>query len=474
MSETSKGSQGAAGGSPRKAAPRFQAPKGTRDFYPPEMAVRRHIEAAWRRASVLHGFEEVDGPTFEHLDLYTVKSGPGIVSELFSFRRQGGDDDYALRPEFTPTLARMVAARIAQLPVPVKWFAMPSFFRAERPQRGRLREFLQWNVDLLGLTGAAVDAEVIGVAVSALRELGLTPADVRVRVSHRVVAAQLVRALGVREDGVAAAFELLDRRDKVEPAEFRTRAAALGLGDDRLAEFDAAVRTSVPLVDAGGARVDLARVPWAARLGDAERTQLTELADALAAEGIAPWCDFDLGIVRGLAYYTGTVFEVHEAAGAERAIAGGGRYDGLIELFGGPPTPAMGFGMGDVVLGLVLADRGLLPADATELLPRPDAFVIGAGDEAGDRAVHGIVAALRAAGLHARRSYKATRNVGKLLGDASKQRARCAVIVGAEHAAGTVQVKCLATGAQRDVPVAGLVDAVRALAGTGGASGGAA
>ncbi|MBL9141032.1 MAG: ATP phosphoribosyltransferase regulatory subunit, partial [Phycisphaerae bacterium] len=141
--------ESAGGSSARRAPAKFQAPKGTRDFYPAEMAVRRHIERAWRDASVVHGFDEVDGPTFEHLELYTVKSGQGIVSELFSFKRQGGSDDYALRPEFTPTLARMVAARIAQLPTPVKWFAVPAFFRAERPQRGRLREFLQWNVDLL-------------------------------------------------------------------------------------------------------------------------------------------------------------------------------------------------------------------------------------------------------------------------------------------------------------------------------------
>ncbi|MFM8784843.1 MAG: ATP phosphoribosyltransferase regulatory subunit, partial [Phycisphaerales bacterium] len=154
---------------------RFQAPKGTRDFYPAEMAVRRRLEGAWREASTCFGYEEVDGPTFEHLGLYTAKSGEGIVSELFSFRRASGSDDYALRPEFTPTLARMVAARAAQLPMPVKWFAVPNFFRAERPQRGRLREFFQWNVDLLGAEGPAVDAEVIGVAVSALSRLGLTP-----------------------------------------------------------------------------------------------------------------------------------------------------------------------------------------------------------------------------------------------------------------------------------------------------------
>ena len=433
---------------------RFQAPKGTRDFYPADMAVRRHVEAAWRAASVSFGFEEVDGPTFEHLELYTAKSGDGIVGELFSFRRQGGDSDYALRPEFTPTLARMAAARAAQLPVPIKWFAMPSFFRAERPQRGRLREFFQWNVDILGADGPAVDAEAIGVAVTALAKLGLTPSDVRVQVSHRVAAGRLVRALGVPEPSVAAAFELLDRRDKLPPEEFTVRAAALGLSGEALARFGQAVRTRIP---AGG---DLGALAAAAGIPDPELGELAALRDALRAAGIAEWCDFDLGIVRGLAYYTGTVFEIHEASGAERAIAGGGRYDGLVELFGGPRTPAIGFGMGDVVLGLVLADRGLLPKDGTELLPRPDAFVISSGDPAAEVELPRLVARLRASGLHARHSYKATRNVGKLLADASRHRARFAVILGAELAGGQAQVKDLGSGEQRLVPLDGIAAAV--------------
>ena len=434
---------------------KFQAPKGTRDFYPAEMAVRRRIESAWRDASVAFGFDEVDGPTFEHLELYTAKSGEGIVSELFSFRRAGGSDDYALRPEFTPTLARMAAARAAQLPVPIKWFAVPNFFRAERPQRGRLREFFQWNVDLLGAEGPSIDAEVIGVAVNALARLGLGPADVRVKISHRVAAARLVRALGVAEASVAAAFELLDRRDKMPPEEFTKRAAALGLGGDALARFESAVRTRVPVASGIDGLASAAGVPAA------ELAELEALRQALLAAGLGDWCEFDLGIVRGLAYYTGTVFEIHEASGAERAVAGGGRYDGLVELFGGPKTPAIGFGMGDVVLGLVLADRGLLPKDGADLLPRPDAFVVSAGDPAADAELPRLVARLRAAGLHVRHSYKATRNVGKLLADASKQRSRFAVILGAELAEGRVQLKDLASGEQRQVALAELAAALR-------------
>jgi histidyl-tRNA synthetase len=437
---------------------KFQSPKGTRDFYPAEMAVRRRIEAAWRDASVAFGFDEIDGPTFEHLELYTAKSGEGIVNELFSFRRAGGSDDYALRPEFTPTLARMAAARAAQLPVPIKWFAVPNFFRAERPQRGRLREFYQWNVDLLGAEGPAIDAEVIGVAVAALARLGLKHTDVRVKISHRVAAAKLVRALGVAEESVAGAFELLDRRDKMPPEEFTKRAAALGLAGDALARFESAVRTRVQVGE------DLGALASAAGVVAEELGELAALRDALVAADLAPWCEFDLGIVRGLAYYTGTVFEIHEASGGERAIAGGGRYDGLVELFGGPKTPAMGFGMGDVVLGLVLADRGLLPKDGNELLPRPDAFVVSAGEPAADAELPRLVARLRADGFHVRHSYKATRNVGKLLADASKQRARFAVILGAELAEGRAMLKDLASGEQRPVVLAELSNLLRAPA----------
>jgi len=430
----------------------FQAPKGTRDFYPSDLAVRRHIEQAWRSASIDCGFDEVEGPTFEHLELYTAKSGEGIVNELFSFRRAGGENDYALRPEFTPTLARMVAARAGSLPVPVKWFAIPNMFRAERPQRGRLREFVQWNIDTCGVEGAATDVDVIAVAILALERLGLTPADVQVRLSHRVAIARMLGALGVAAERTGDAMTLLDRRDKLKPEEFAQRAEALGLSADGVARFDAAARATQRLSDPVSA--------LAARIGVSadEFASLDEVRAAADRAGILDWCSVDVGIVRGLAYYTGTVFEVHEVSGAERAVAGGGRYDGLVELFGGPKMPACGFGMGDVVLANVLRDRKLLPEDGAALLPRPDAFVISAGGELAEAELPRLLMRLRRAGLHARSSAKATRNVGKLLGDAGKARARFAVILGAELAEGSVALKDLDAGSQQVTPLAGLAD----------------
>ncbi len=438
---------------------KLQPPKGTRDWFPAEMAVRRHIEAAWRSASVDSGFEEIDGPTFEHLELYTVKSGEGIVNELFSFTRAGGDDTYALRPEFTPTLARMVASKGAQLPQPVKWFCLPSMFRAERPQRGRLREFMQWNVDLVGVGGAEADADVIGAGLLALERLGLRPSDIQVRISHRDAVANIIRRLGVAEESTAAAFELLDRRDKLEPAEFARRATALGLGSDATARFDAVARASLPVA---APTADLAR---SVDVPESDVAPLEPLRERLASMGLAEWCRWDLGIVRGLAYYTGMVFEIHEASGAERAVAGGGRYDTLIQLFGGPSMPACGFGMGDVVLSLVLGDRGLLQgASSGAFLPRPDLFLVSAGGEAAERQLPRLESDLRRQGLHVRRSYKATRNVGKLLGDAGKVRARFAAILDDKVMEGMATLKDLEAGTQRDVRL----DELAALCGRGG------
>lgn len=406
----------------------FQAPKGTRDLYPLDAARRRFITEAWRRASVLHGFEEVDGPTFEHLSLYTVKSGDAIVSELFSFKRAGGEDDYALRPEFTPTLARLYAARAGSLPRPAKWFTTGAFFRAERPQRGRLREFMQWNVDLLGDDSPAADAEIIACCVSLLASLGLTPKDVRVRVNHRAALQAWLESRGLAADRHGALFKLLDQRGKLPDDDFRKGLAEFGFTLDQAEVFvKGVVRLTIddPAHRGPGPSREVIDLTFFSQA-------VTALATHLTQAGIMDWVDFDLSVVRGLAYYTGMVFEVHEAGGNERAIAGGGRYDNLVELFGGPKTPAVGFGMGDVVLALVLEERGLMPAGAAMMEKaglRPDVFVVSNGLEESDAQVRPLVAMLRAAGLHARHTYKTTKNVGKLLKEAADANARFAVIV---------------------------------------------
>ena len=419
---------------------KFQAPKGTRDYYPKQMAWRNHLLDTWRRVSIRNGFEQVDGPIFELLDLYKVKSGEGLVGELFHFEDRGGRE-LAIRPEFTPTLARMVAEQANALAKPIKWFATSNFCRAERPQRGRLREFWQWNVDILGLDSALADAECIFVAIDLFRELGLGADQVRVKISHRETVRHILSKMGVPDDKMLAAFDLLDRRDKLEADQFAKGAAELGLDSQTVARFDQTCRLKYP---AGNLNLLRQQIGIQQNLRNLEA-----LDEQLRGFGITDWCEYDLGIVRGLAYYTGTVFEIHESTGLERAIVGGGRYDQLIELFGGPKMPAIGFGMGDVVLSNVLMDKGLMPDDVS---PRPDAFVIAATDAGAARTAQ-LAARLRSGGLHVRFSYKTTRNVAKLLKEADAARARYAVILDDKIERNLADLKDFSTGEQTELPI---------------------
>ena len=445
---------------PPAATPRqhvFQPPRGTRDFYPAQMLRRRWIEDQWRRTAIRHGFEEIDGPRFEHADLYTVKSGEEILSELFSFTRAGGETRFALRPEFTPTLARMVAARANSLPKPTKWFSVGPYFRAERPQRGRLREFLQWNVDIIGgdpyrsEDAIAHDAEIITLCIELLRAVGLTSNDVHIRLNNRKAVVNMLRYCGCPVGKISRAIELLDMRGKVDPDAHKQLALQSGIPDDAALFIS---KGSMPI-----------KIPTRGRLHDALAPlslgglfdYLMPLTRLLQDMDLDDWILIDHGLVRGLAYYTDTVFEVHEHSGAERAIAGGGRYDNLIELFGGPPTPAVGFAMGDVVLANVLQDKGLMPSDDAlrdSLGLRPDVFVISTGADESEAALPGVVSTLRRANLHARHTTKSTRNIGKLLKEAASVGARFALII---EDADTGALKNLDTGAQDEgVPIADL------------------
>ena len=430
---------------------KFQAPSGTRDFYPEQMAWRNFLFDVWRRVSIRNGYEQVDGPIYESLALYEVKSGGEMVGQTFRVRHPESDDErYAIRPEFTPTLARMVAERANTLAKPIKWFSLPNVCRAERPQRGRLREHLQWNIDLIGLDSALADAEVIFTAVDAMAALGLGPDQVRVKISHRQTLAHILGKMGISDDKLLEAFELLDRRDKIEPDAFTAAAADLGMDPNCVARFDQTCRLKCQAGDLEPVREQLGMNDDLGELG--------ALDEQLRAFDILDWCEYDLGIVRGFAYYTGTVFEVHETSGVERAVAGGGRYDNLIELFGGPKLSAVGFGMGDVVISLVLADKGLVPEDVS---PRPDVFVFAVESGVVAHATQ-LTARLRRAGLHARCSYRTTRNVGKLLKQADATRARLAVIVGSEIERGVIAVKNLESGEQAEVAIADLVEHVKA------------
>lgn len=435
---------------------KLQAPKGTRDFYPEEQARRRYLHDAWRRVSIRHGFDEVDGPIFESLDLYKVKSGEGIVSELFHFTDRG-DRELAIRPEFTPTLARMVAAKANGLPKPIKWFCTPNLCRAEKPQRGRLREFDQWNIDMLGLDSLQADAEVIAVACDLLKELGVTPDQVKCKISHREVARVILSSLGVADEQMQDAFNLLDARAKLPPEVFIEKAGALGMSEQAIERFSALCSKPYAI----NALSDMAKDAGLGPTAQVASDTLAELSLWLTRLDLLNWCEFDLSIVRGLAYYTGTVFELHVTSGKERALGGGGRYDGLIELFGGPKMSGVGFGMGDVVLSNLLEDLGLPLTDESN---RPDVFVVALDDASADQ-VPAVLTRLRAQGIHARTSYKTTRNVGKLLKEADACRARYAVILELEGGVigpqSIVSLKSLTTGDQQTISFEKLLEQLR-------------
>lgn len=426
---------------------KFRSPRGTRDLYPDDLLRQRYITEAWRRVSIRHGFDEIAGPTFELLDLYKVKSGEGIVSELFSFRRDGGDTDHALRPEFTPTLARLYAAKAASLPTPTKWFTAGPYFRAERPQRGRLREFLQWNCDIMGDDSPAASCDLLGVCVSAFAELGLTSGTVQAEIGSRRFLAAWCETHGIPEDSVDAVCWILDNLAKLTPEAAAAGGIERGLTAEQVAVV-AAMRESVVAWqnDPEWAGSDVLE-GWPDGFAEA----VGDVFAGCEARGVADWLYPSPLIARGLAYYTGTVFEL--IADGERAVAGGGRYDNLIELFGGPSTPAVGFGMGDVVLNLLLDDKKLMPegAELREALSqpavslRPKAFVLADDDKAD--LIEPLLADLRRGiespdheaerpwardrytlqPMHARRSYRSKRK--KQMQDASAQHAEFAVII---------------------------------------------
>jgi histidyl-tRNA synthetase len=324
---------------------------GFRDFYPEQFAERAYVTKVWREVAHRYAFVEYDGPPLEPLDLYTKKSGDEIVGQLYNFTDKGGRE-VSLRPEMTPTLARMVSARANALRKPVRWFSMPQLFRYERQQRGRLREHFQLNVDIIGEADVTADAELLAVAIDIMREFGLTHEDVRARVSDRRLLRGLLQAASVTEAQEPAVFGVIDKVHR-QPREISIeKLEAAGVSGETARSILAMVVEPLAQLPASWLRHDSPRVVEAA-------ANLGRYLEHLEHLGVREWVTIDLSIVRGLAYYTGIVFELFDAKGELRAICGGGRYDDLLGSMGGPDLPALGFGMGDVVLTELLRDRGL-------------------------------------------------------------------------------------------------------------------
>ncbi len=355
-----------------------QGVRGTRDFYPEDMRLRNWLFDNFIAASLLHGFEEYDAPVLEQEELYTRKQGEDITQQLYNFQDKG-DRKVALRPEMTPSLARMVMARAGALPLPIKWFSIPQCWRYERTQRGRGREHYQWNVDIWGTTEISADAELISVIVTFFEEMGLTSDDIVIRISSRKVLEEVLGSLGVEGDLFTKTCVIVDKMDKLSSEIIEEQLSELGHSSDVINK----IQTILGIKDMDNLRSSLADSSSAI-------LELDTLFDLIDAYGMSEWVQFDASIVRGLAYYTGSVFEAHDREGKFRAICGGGRYDNLLSTLGGKDLPATGFGFGDMVIMEVLKEKGLVP----ELISGVDDIVIPLSPDLRDIAVR-VAASLR-------------------------------------------------------------------------------
>lgn len=411
----------------------FKSLPGFREFYPEDCAVRNFIFQRWRDAAQRFNFQEWDAPALEPLELFTEKSGEEIVSQLFNFEDKGGRK-VSLRPEMTPSLARLVAARAGTLRRPIKWFGIGENYRYEKQQRGRLRAFYQFNADILGEAGCAADAEIIALCVETLRAFLLEKTDFCIRLSDRTLWFLFLESLGISDEATAVkVLAVADKLERVAPdglLEMMTAALA-GTPLDAAGTL-AEIRKFVALADfASLEKFFSGNEKIAARLEDWRK--LLGLLDAL---GVGEFVRTDLTIVRGLAYYTGFVFEAFQLVGEGRALAGGGRYDKLVKKLGGPEMPAVGFGMGDVTLRNLLERQNLLP----RVVSAPDFYAIVLGEE-NRAAALGDVAELRRCGLRVEYAFKDGK-FGKQIQTAEQTGTRYALIYGAnELALGVVKVR---------------------------------
>ena len=342
-----------------------QGVRGTRDFYPEDMRLRNWLFDNFDDAALLHGFQEYDAPVLESEELYTRKQGEEITQQLYNFKDKG-DRKVALRPEMTPSLARMVMSRAGVLPMPIKWYSIPQCWRYERTQRGRGREHYQWNVDIWGTDEISADAELISVLVTFFRSVGLTEEDLVIKMSSRKVLEEVLGSLGLKGDIFAKTCIIVDKMDKLPADTISQQLSELGLDESSILT----IQSTLAIKDMESLGKNLGEESVAVK-------ELTSLFSALEAYGISGWIEFDASIVRGLAYYTGPVFEAHDRAGELRAICGGGRYDKLLSTLGGRDLPATGFGFGDMVIMELLAEKGLVP----ELIADIDDVVISLSPE---------------------------------------------------------------------------------------------
>lgn len=415
---------------------KIQQVKGTREFYPEEMALRNFIYEKARAASQSFGYQEWDAPFIETVDLYAAKSGEELVKkQSFVFEDRGGDL-VTLRPELTPSLARMIAAKQNELIFPVRWWSFGPFWRYEQPQKGRSREFFQWNIDMLGVNSPEADAELIAVGATFLRSVGLGPERAAIFVNNRRLMDSQFEVLGIPLEKRLDVSNMVDRRSKMDSVKW----------DDYVREGGLAQQQLDGLKNLLG-NYDL----WK------QSEELVRLFAALEALGVKDYVKFDPNVMRGLLYYTGTVFEAFDITGSlKRAIFGGGRYDNLLADVGGRPLSGVGFAMGDVVIGIILQEAGLLP----EFRPSPSSVMVTVFDESLWMESYALASELRKAGLNTM-VYPELVKLQKQFKFADKMKMRVALVVGPDEAEkGQVLVKDLSNGNQRTVQKGALLDVI--------------
>ncbi len=411
---------------------------GFRDFYPEPLPnqdawsadARNFVFAEWRAVARRYGFREYDGPPLEPLELYTLKSGAEIVNQLYHFNDKG-DRAISLRPEMTPTLARMIAAHERNYKKPIKWFAIPQLFRYERQQKGRLREHFQFNADIFGDASPAADAELIALLIDSLRAFGLNSSDFVIRLSSRQAWHEFYRRHCADDAKAYDFYQIIDKLEREDPAVTDARLRELGFSAEEVRRFiDAAQPTP----------------------------ELSVVLENLAARGLADYVKLDYNVIRGLAYYTGVVFEAFDKKGQFRAIAGGGRYDQLVGLISGGKVqlPALGFGMGDVVLTELLKERRLFPPFTSGL----DVFCV-IEDEALRPDTLRIIQQLRDAGLAADFSFGPAKPDKQFKRATECQAANVLRLQRADDGSLTAKIKRLDTREETTVPAD---DAARHLA----------
>lgn len=417
----------------------IQSVKGTRDFYPEEMAIRTWLYEAVRRVSESFGYQEYDAPFLEAIELYAAKSGEELVKEQsFVFPDRGGDL-ITLRPELTPSLARMVAQRQRQLVYPLRLWSWGPFWRYERPQKGRAREFFQWNIDLIGPDSPEADAEMVAIAATFFKEVGLTPNEVTILVNNRKLMDLQFEVMEIPVEQRPEVLRLIDRRDKMAAEQWEANAAEIGLNPEQVEGLKARLNDQ-----------DLLR----------QSPELVRFFEVIQALGVGEYVRFAPHIIRGLLYYTGTVFEAWDVAGEFRALFGGGRYDNLVSDVGGDPLAATGFAMGDMVITLVLRKFGCLPRD---LGASPAPVLVTVFDEASLPASFALAAQLRGAGLKVA-CYPEAARLAKQFKYGDRMGMRLAVILGPDEQANSqVAIKDLRSSAQQSVPQAEAARIIREM-----------